>query len=56
MATDRPTSSKQGRDIEITPQMIEAGVRELSRYRFENGNEEEVAAAVFRAMWQAQVL
>jgi hypothetical protein len=37
-------------EIEITPEMIEAGRSALSRYRYEESNEEKTLAAIFRAM------
>jgi hypothetical protein len=36
--------------IKITPEMIEAGCRELSRYRYDKSNEEETVIAIFVAM------
>jgi hypothetical protein len=36
--------------IEITPEMIEAGCRELSRYRHDESNDEEIVTAIFVAM------
>jgi hypothetical protein len=41
-------------EIEVTPAMIEAGVGKLSGYRFDRGNEEDVVAAIFRAMSAAR--
>lgn len=37
-------------EIEITPEMIEVGCRELSRYRYDESNDEEIVAAIFVAM------
>jgi hypothetical protein len=37
-------------EIEVTPEMIEAGCRELSRYRYDESNDEEIVAAIFVAM------
>jgi hypothetical protein len=37
-------------EIEITPEMIEAGCRELSRYRYDKSNDEEIVRAIFVAM------
>jgi hypothetical protein len=37
-------------EIEITPEMIKAGCRELSRYRYDESNDEEIVAAIFLAM------
>ena len=36
--------------IELTPEMIEAGCRELSRYRYDKSNDEEIVRAIFVAM------
>ena len=35
---------------ELTPEMIEAGCRELSRYRYDKSNDEEIVRAIFVAM------
>ena len=37
-------------EIEVTPEMIEAGVLELLSVSYERGNEEEVVQAIFKAM------
>jgi len=37
-------------EIEITPEMIKAGCRELSQYRYDESNDEEIVAAIFVAM------
>jgi hypothetical protein len=37
-------------EIEITPEMVEAGAAALSRYRYERGNETDVVGEIYRAM------
>jgi hypothetical protein len=37
-------------EIEITSEMIEAGCRELSHYRYDKSNNEETVIAIFVAM------
>ena len=37
-------------EIEITPAMIEAGVRAFTRYDFDDHNEREVVSSIFREM------
>ncbi len=49
-----PESSPTTDEIEVTPEMVEAGMTELARYRYDHGNEEEVLAAIFRAMEAAR--
>ena len=39
-------------EIEISPEMIEVGCRELAHYLFERSNQEEVVAAIFTAMFR----
>lgn len=51
----------QGRDrpvkaAEITPQMIEAGARELSGFDWERDSGYEVVESIYRAMWAASPL
>jgi hypothetical protein len=40
--------------IEITPEMIEVGCMELSHYRYNESNEEEIVTAIFIAMIEAR--
>lgn len=42
------------REIEITSEMIEAGLSALSHYRYDNSNEEEIVATIFSAMIEAR--
>jgi hypothetical protein len=37
-------------EIGITPEMVAAGCRELSRYRYDKSNDEEIVMAIFVAM------
>ena len=53
---DRPATECKTDDveIEITPEMIEAGCEAISRYFcFELDDPEKVVCAVFSAMWEA---
>jgi hypothetical protein len=43
-------------DVEVTPEMIEAGVAELALYRYDLGNQDEVVAAIYRAMLRLDAL
>lgn len=42
-----------GAEIEVTEEMIEAGMKEFAGYHYELFNEDEVIASIFRAMLQA---
>ena len=37
-------------EIEITPEMIEAGIAPLFRFHHDKGNEAEIVKEIFRAM------
>ena len=41
-------------EIEITPEMIEAGCLALSHYRYEKSNEDEIVTTIFAAMMGAR--
>jgi hypothetical protein len=47
---DSVEAGAPAREIVITPEMIEAGCRELSRYRYDKSNEEETVIEIFIAM------
>lgn len=42
-------------EIEVTPEMVEAGVIEILKYDPELGGAADLAASVFRAMWMARL-
>jgi hypothetical protein len=44
------TGAEPEMDIEITPEMVDAGIRELSRFVFEFDRETDAVEAVYRAM------
>jgi hypothetical protein len=46
----RPTTENE---IEVKPEMIEADIECLARYRYDLGNEEKVVVEIFRAMISA---
>jgi hypothetical protein len=41
-------------DIEITPEMVEAGVDTYFSCEWRRGDEERVVAEVYKAMWRIQ--
>ena len=43
-------TGREAVETEITPEMIEAGMTLLSRYRYDRGNEVETVKAIYRAM------
>ncbi len=45
---DRPA------EIEVTEEMIEAGLEELSRYRYDRTNDEKIMVKIFRRMMEAR--
>jgi hypothetical protein len=48
--------AKEPDEIEITPEMADAGALELARFDRESAFLEEGAAAIFRAMARAKIL
>lgn len=40
----------QRTEVEVTPEMVAAGLREIAHYRAEFSNEEDVVAAIFKRM------
>jgi hypothetical protein len=41
-------------DIGVTPEMIEAGVKELGQFDFRFGRRTEAVERIFTAMWSAR--
>jgi hypothetical protein len=41
-------------EIEITDEMVKAGIQALCQYNWEIETEDEAAKRIYRAMWKAQ--
>jgi hypothetical protein len=50
---DRPPAPESAPEIEVTPEMIEAGLPDLFEFTHETHIAEETVAAIFRKMMRA---
>jgi hypothetical protein len=53
-AARRAAENHSTDEIEITPEMIEAGVGFVLEFRWDRHDAEDVAAKIYKAMWLAR--